>query len=196
MLSSAPARAEPVLRLNDHAARLEAQARLERFNANLLGHHSATAVLQAWCDAQGARPAPPIVARRVPGVDKPADASVRAILQAGPAEVVRYRRVQLACGDQVLSEADNWYRAGRLTPEMNRRLDETDAPFGVVAAPLGFARRNLSATLLFNPAAAKGPVAVPPQVLRQSAVLATPDGAPLSLVVESYTREILRPPGE
>ena len=193
ILSSAPAQAEPVLRLGDQAARLEMQARLEQFNANLLHHHSATAVLQAWCDSHGGGPAPQIVARRIRGVEKPADANVRAILQVDATEIVRYRRVELVCGDQVLSEADNWYRAGRLTPEMNRLLDETNTPFGVVASPLGFTRRNLSATLLFNPATAQVPVAVPLQVLRQSAVLATPDGAPLSLVVETYTREILRP---
>jgi len=192
MFISAPAYAEPTIRLGDDAARAQAQARLEAFNANLLAHHSATAVLQQWCDGEGPAPAPRIVARQVKGLAKPADEQVRALLRVDAATPVKYRRVQLVCGDRVLSEADNWYLPLRLTPEMNRLLDETETPFGVAAGPLGFGRSNLAATLLFHPAGGQGPMIVPAEVLRQSALLSTPDGAPLALVVETYTAEVLR----
>lgn len=192
MLISAPAHAEQVIRLPDESARAAAQAKLEAFNQTLLSHPSATAVLQQWCDARGPSPAPRIVARRVRGVEKPADAEVRARLGLADGEPVKYRRVELVCGERVLSEADNWYRPGRLTPEMNRLLDETETPFGVAAGALGFSRRNLSAVLLFRPGEGRGPLIIPPEVLRQSALLSTADGEPLALVVETYTAEVLR----
>ena len=47
------------------------------------------------------------------------------------------------CGSVVLSEADNWYVPSRLTPEMNRLLDTTDAPFGRVVQAVHFRRRTL-----------------------------------------------------
>ncbi len=192
MLISAPAYAEQVPRLADDAARAAAQKRLEAFNLALLGHPSATAVLQRWCDANTPEPTPQIVARRVSAVHKPADAQVRALLQAEADEPVAYRRVELVCGERVLSQDDNWYRPGRLTAEMNRLLEETETPFGVAAGGLGFGRRNLSATLLFRPVDGHGPMTVPREVLRQSALLATADGAPLALVVETYTSEVLK----
>ena len=37
-----------------------------------------------------------------------------------------YRRVYLACGTHVLSEAENWYVPERLTPEMNRTFDTSE----------------------------------------------------------------------
>ena len=55
--------------------------------------------------------------------------------------------VQLTCGAHVLSDAENWYLPARLTADMNRRLEETEAPFGRVVAPLGFHRRTLETRL-------------------------------------------------
>ena len=69
--------------------------------------------------------------------------AIRRLLQVGAAEPVRYRRVRLACGDQILSDADNWYVPARLTAEMNHTLDETDTPFGAVVKPLDFRRRTI-----------------------------------------------------
>ncbi len=101
----------------------------------------------------------------------------------------------------MLSEADNWYLPARLTPDMNRQLDATETPFGVVVKPLDFRRRNLSAELLYAPlprgweASPKPPVntrpEIPAEVLRHTAVLTTPAGAPFSYVVESYTGQAL-----
>lgn len=184
------------------AARLEAQAQLQAFNAELLSHDSATLTLQHWCETHGTSPGLKIVARRV-ALDKPASAVERADLGVGPDEPLRYRRVELACGERVLSRADNWYRPGRLTPEMNTALDTTQTPFGVVVKALGYHRRTLSSELLFRPlpadwetlprppAALGANLIIPPDILRHRAVLSTPDGVPFSLVQETYTDQVL-----
>jgi hypothetical protein len=184
--------------------RLESLALLQTLNADLLSHDSATAVLQDWCDAHGPvlkeGGGLKITAQRVRGQDKPPTDAARAALHLQSGQPVNYRRVRLACGERVLSEADNWYLPGRLTADMNRTLDGSDTPFGVVVRPLDFRRRNLSARLLYAPlpkgwekgatdAAAPGPP--PAEVLQHAAVLATPDGAPFSYVVETYTGQVL-----
>ncbi|MDB5459267.1 MAG: hypothetical protein JWO72_1008 [Caulobacteraceae bacterium] len=199
LLGVAPARSASAAP-DGYVARLEAEALLETLNADLLSHDSATAVLQDWCDAHG--PAGRhILAERVRGPDKPLPPAGRAALGAGVDQGLRYRRVRLTCGPQVLSEADNWYLPARLTPQMNSTLDDSDTPFGVVVRPLDFHRRNLSAALLFEPlprgwetsASRTAPplTAIPPQVLQHTAVLSTPAGAPFSYVVETYTGDAL-----
>lgn len=182
--------------------RAEALAALQSLNVELLTHDSATATLEAWCAAHRMAPAPRVVARRAPG-EKPASPEVRAALQVGAGEAVRYRRVQLVCGERVLSEADNWYVPARLTPEMNRTLDETDTPFGRAVAALNYRRRNTSAQLLFQPPPAGrdespglpesggGALAIPPFVLEHRATLFDAAGVPFSTVVESYTDQVL-----
>jgi chorismate-pyruvate lyase len=188
---------------DDFVARLEALALIESLNADLLSHDSATLTLERWCaNHQLADPAR-IVAERVHDVDKPATAEVRAALDVKPDEPLGYRRVRLKCGGHVLSEADNWYVPARLTPEMNHTLETTDTPFGKGVAALDFRRRTLSADLLWQPlpkgwemgapppADTNGALAVPDRVLEHRAVLSLPDGEPFSLVVETYTGEVL-----
>jgi chorismate-pyruvate lyase len=182
--------------------RAEAMAAIQGLNVELLTHDSATATLEAWCASHRLAEKPSIVARRIKGQDKPADAEVRAALGVGPDEPVRYRRVDLACGDKVLSQADNWYLPGRLTPEMNRVLDSGDTPFGRAVAALDFRRRTLSSRLIDPPLrpgwemeppapARRAGLRLPPDLLQHRAVLSTPDGRPFSLVVETYRREVL-----
>lgn len=200
-LAAGQAAAEPS-RPGTYVARLEATALLQSLNAELLSHDSATAVLQRWCDVHRLAPGARIAARRISAAaETPAGAEVRQALGVGPEAPVRHRRVQLTCGERVLSEADNWYLPARLTPEMNRLLEATDTPFGVVARPLAFRRRTLSAVPLFHPLGegwelrpppADAPVMIiPAEVLRHRAVLVTPDGRPFSLVVETYTAAVL-----
>lgn len=170
----------------DRPSPAKAQAALRAFEHELESHDSATAVLQAWCDAHGSAPGLRIVARTVQGAPKSAPQAARLALRLRSGAVARYRRVVLMCGDQVLSQADNWYLPTKLTDEMNRQLDRTSTPFGVVVRPLNFTRRNLTTEILFT-----GGDAVPPHVLRHSAVLLTGAGAPFSFVVETYTDAIL-----
>lgn len=161
-------------------------------NTELLSRDSATATLQKWCDAHGPGGGAKIMARRIAGAHKPAGKAERRDLKVGRGAVVAYRHVELVCGGKVLSEADNWYLPGRLTPEMNAALTWTQTPFGVVVRPLNFRRRTLSSEP--SPALLTGKPDLPHEILRHRAVLATPDGKPFSLVVESYTDALIISP--
>jgi hypothetical protein len=117
-------------------------------------------------------------------VTVPPSDETRSLLGAAPGEAIGYRRVRLMCGTHVLSEADNWYRPGVLTPDMNRTLDTSDTPFGTVVRPLNFTRTTLDAA----------PVPGDRAVLRVRAVLKTADGTTFSLVVENYSPELVAKP--
>ena len=151
-------------------------------NRELLSHDSATVVLGQWCASHHLADPPVIKALRDRDLDKPADRLVRARLNATSDEPVRYRHVRLTCGDHVLSEADNWYLSARLTPEMNRLLNQTDTPFGLVVRPLAFHRHTLKVTELLRHGDA---------VLRHEAMLTDSAGEPFSYEVETYTSEVL-----
>ncbi|WP_243048013.1 hypothetical protein [Dyella sp. RRB7] len=188
---------------DDFTSRVEALALLQSLNAELLSHPSATLTLERWCGAHHLAAEAKVVAERVHGVDKPLPEDARKQLDIGPDEPVRYRRVQLACGGHVLSEADNWYVPSRLTEAMNRELDSSDTPFGKVVQPLHFRRQTLSADLLWSPlpqgwesgaplpAMPGAPMPMPRHVLEHRAVLYDQANRPFSLVVESYTSEVL-----
>lgn len=186
-------------------SRTQALAELQTLNADLLSHSSATLTLERWCGAHHLAAEAKIVAHRVQGADKPLPEGARAQLAIGPDEPVRYRRVQLACGDVVLSDADNWYVPGLLTAVMNQQLDSSDVPFGKVVQPLHFRRQTLSAELLWSPLPAgwdsgaplppssDKPLTLPVHLLQHRALLYTQDNQPFSLVIESYTANVLSP---
>jgi hypothetical protein len=189
---------------NTAIARLEAFAALQSLNAELLSNASATFTLDRWCAAHKLAPdGSKILAQRVKGQDKPVDASIRKLLEVGSSESIAYRRVRLACGNRILSEADNWYVPSKLTPEMNDALNSTDVAFGRAVQALGFTRENLSAELLWSPLP-KGwkmgvtlpksdtePLVLPAFLLQHHAVLKLPDGSPFSALVETYTASVL-----
>jgi len=177
---------------------------LQTLNADLLSHDSATLTLERWCTDHRLAPNPRIVAERVRGADKAPTEEQRQQLGVKPTDSVRYRKVRLVCGDRVLSEADNWYVADRLTPQMNKTLDTTDTPFGKVVQPLHFRRHTISAQLLArllpenwweaSPATLtefSRKSCLPTHVLEHRAVLSLPDGTPFSEVVETYTANVL-----
>jgi chorismate-pyruvate lyase len=212
LLIAAPAIAEPagpagpVATADGFEARLEVALLLQTLNAELLGHDSATGVLEQWCRLHRLASPARIVAERVPGVYKPPTDEQRQQLRIAKTAEVRYRRVRLACGGVVLSEADNWYVPARLTPGINRQLETTDTPFGVAVRPLRFQRHTISARLLWSvlpedwamrpagaSAADSGPC-FPAQVLQHRAILTLPDGTPISEVVETYTSNVLNVP--
>ena len=178
-------------------------ALLQTLNSDLLSHDSATTTLERWCASHRLADPARIIAKRARGAEKPLPDTLRARLAIGQSETVGYRHVELACGSHVLSEADNWYVPSRLTPEMNQILDTTDQPFGKVVQPLHFRRQTISADLLWSPLpkgwemaaplppATKGPLAIPHELLRHRAVLFTEANQPFSLVVETYTAEVL-----
>ncbi|WP_232538634.1 chorismate--pyruvate lyase family protein [Chromobacterium phragmitis] len=182
--------------------RVKALALLQSLNATLLSNPSATRTLQQWCGEHQLAAEPRIRALRDAATRKPADADIRRQLQVGADEPIGYRRVQLACGERVLSEADNWYVPSRLTADMNRLLDTTDTPFGAAVKALNFSRRTESAKLLWSPlpqgwesrplptAESKRGLEIPEHVLQHRAVLYKDGNTPFSLVVETYRRDL------
>ena len=182
-------------------ARVEATALVETLNAELLSNPSATLTLERWCGAHHLAAEAKVSAHLVRGEDKQITPEDRQRFAIAADEPVRYRRVQLFCGDKLLSEADNWYVPSRLTPEMNRLLDETDTPFGRAVKDLEFQRQTLKVTPLWRPlpdgwelqAAQKdetGALSIPDHVLEHRAILFTKARAPFSIVVETYTRHM------
>jgi chorismate-pyruvate lyase len=186
--------------------RVAAVAVVETLNARLLASASATATLEAWCGEHRMASPARLTAALVRGVEKPVGEAQRALLQVSPTEPVKYRRVRLACGGHVLSEADNWYVPGRLTAEMNRVLETSTTPFGRAVAGLHPVRQTLSAQVLWSPlpagwdltvgaarpaADSGGALAIPPALFRHRALLYDDQRRPFSLVVETYTGEVL-----
>ncbi len=185
-----------------YLGRVEALAVMEGLNARLLAGRSATVTLEGWCSEHGMATDPRLTATLLRDVDKPASEETRRRLAAGPDTVLKYRRVRLACGDHVLSEADNWYVPERLTPEMNRLLETTDTPFGRAVQALGTTRQTIGADRLWQPLPpgwdqavppdpACAPLAIPDRLFSHRAVLFTAERVPFSEVVETYASAIL-----
>jgi chorismate-pyruvate lyase len=185
-------------------ARLEALALIQTLNAEILASRSATATLEHWCRDHRLAADPKIVAQVITGMTKRPTAEHRQRLEISDQELVKYRRVHLRCGTHVLSEADNWYVPGRLTPDMNRLLETTDTPFGRVVESLEPYRRTFAVTLLWSPLpdgwerqpgnvpAATGRMLIMPDALfEHRAVLYTRDNRPFSEVSEVYQRDVL-----
>ena len=136
---------------DSYIGRLQAQALLQTLNANILAGTSATLSLETWCADHGMAREPKVVARLLRGADRPAAPEVRARLAVAPDTPLKYRRVQLYCGEHLLSEADNWYVPARLTAAMNQLLEHTDTPFGKVVLPLAPYRRTVAMKTLWSP---------------------------------------------
>jgi chorismate-pyruvate lyase len=169
-LSALPVRAAPM-------------ASVARLRSDILSGESATQVLTRWC-ANLNLASPAIIRAQRDKTVKDASAETRALLKVTGKEPIRYRRVKLVCGDHVLSEADNWYVPGRLTPEMNTMLDSSDTPFGTAVRALGFHRKTLDAVTGTDPTTP----------LRVRALLLTPSETPFSLVIENYKSDLTKAP--
>jgi hypothetical protein len=165
----------------------DAFALIQALNTEILASRSATATLEKWCRDHRLSTDPTIVARAIPGVGKAPTPEQRQRLEISEQEDVRYRRVQLQCGERVLSIAENWYVPGRLTADMNRLLDTTTTPFGRVVQPLEPYRRTFASRMLWSPADAP----MPDALFEHRAVLYTRDNRPFSEVYEIYQRDVL-----
>ena len=151
-------------------------ARIDDLKTGVLGAASATQFLTGRCAALHLAAPAQVRAENSAAAQDAVPAPVRALLKVTADEPVRHRHVRLTCGGHLLSEADNWYVPARLTAAMNRTLETSDTPFGAVVRPLHFRRETIAAT------PRQGPT-----VLQVKAVLLTPHGAPISLVVENYS---------
>jgi len=185
-------------------ARLEALALMQTLNAELLASRSATVSLEDWCRDHRLAAVPEIHADLMPATSHAPTAEQRQRLAVTQAETVRYRRVHLRCGARVLSDAENWYVPGRLTPDMNRLLESTDTPFGRAVAALDPYRRTFAVTMLWAPlgrgwedgstripSAAAGALSMPDALFEHRAVLYSRDHVPFAEVREVYQRHLL-----
>lgn len=187
-------------------ARLEALALIQTLNARILSSSSATLTLESWCRDHALADPAVIVARRMDNTADIATDPPRRDLQVATREKVRYRRVALTCGDHVLSIAENWYVPSRLTAQMNRLLETTQAPFGKVVQPLSPHRETIAVQLLWLPlpdgwelAQSPGtdalqpgqPLELPPGLFAHLAILYTPSHQPIAEVNEVYQRDLL-----
>jgi hypothetical protein len=180
---------------------------MQTLNARILASRSATAGLEAWCAARGLAADPTVRARLVAGASKAPTPEQLARLQVAGPEELKYRRVQLVCGEHVLSEADNWYVPARLTAEMNRLLETTDTPFGRAVQSLQPYRQTFSAELLWQPLSegwerrsgaqlcgTAVPLSLPAYLFEHRAVLYDSARRPFAEVSERYTQHVLAPP--
>jgi chorismate-pyruvate lyase len=161
-------------------------ALVQRLNADILGSRSATLSLEHWCRDRRLAATPRITAHVIAGIVHTPSPEQRQRLQVGDGDDVKYRRVELQCGDRILSEADNWYVPGRLTADMNRLLETTDTPFGTAVQPLGPSRETFAVTMLWS-----GEPPIPDALFEHRALLYTRDHQPFSEVHEVYLRQIL-----
>jgi chorismate-pyruvate lyase len=198
-LDEAPARQSTAAPVAGPAV-ARALALVQTLNARLLASHSATSTLEEWCLGHTPADDAAIRARRVAGVDKPASAEQRDRLEVGARERVIYRRVELACGARVLSEAENWYVPSRLTTDIRRILADSDTPFGRAVTDLNPVRETFAVEFFWPPqdfeAGAEASdqaveLAIPWRLFRHRALVYSENRLPFSEVNESYTREIL-----
>ena len=168
---------------------------VDRFDAFLRGHASASHALEQWHrhSLEGGAPsleAPQLQARPIRPCSElaspPADALAVLALAAG--ESLRARHVALSLGGDVVSIAANWYVPERLDPAMNAALADGTTPFGKIIGPLHFDRELLESS--------RDPGAPYPKgtILRHRAVLRLRDGRALAYLVECYTRANLAVP--
>ncbi|WP_140420636.1 hypothetical protein [Novosphingobium sp. B 225] len=155
---------------------------LASFRSTLAAQDSATAALGQWCAMRHLADPAEITAAPVLGGERVVPAEIPALLALPKGSALGYRHVRLSCGGKVLSQAHNWYARARLTPEMNTTLDTTSTPFGKAVAALRFTRQRLGEA---RGAAYGCPAGT---ALSHRARLVLPDGAPLAVVVECYTR--------
>jgi chorismate-pyruvate lyase len=170
---------------------LAAQALLETLNAQLLAANSATLTLEKWCADHRLAVEPKIVAHRDLRADNPVTAEQRQRLGISLSEPVIYRKVQLKCGDLVLSEAENWYVPARLTDEMNSLLTTTQTPFGKVIAPLQPYRKTFAVEKVWSPLSPV-PMDYDATAFRHSAVVMDGTNTPLAEVRENYKLNVLK----
>lgn len=186
-----------------YVARLEVLALVQTLNAEILASRSATRTLEDWCAAHRLAAEPKLVATAVADAYRAPTAEQLQRLQVGSAEEVRYRRVQLRCGDHVLSEAENWYVPARLTPEMNRLLTTTQTPFGRVVEGLAPWRQTIAARNLWSPLpqgwesgrdrfrSSGRALSIPEALFEHRALLYKRDHQPFAEVTEVYQRALL-----
>ena len=180
--ASSPPAVSSLTRENQSATSGDTERLIASFRAHIRAAQSATRALEARYAERYVAADSRLVALRLPVPDKPLSPAQRLRLAIGPDEPVRYRRVRPACDGRALSEADDRYVPGRLTPAMNAALDTMRTPFGRAVQSLDPVRRTLDQRVLSSRAR---PDADKP-LFAVDALLATGSGGPFCTVAETY----------
>jgi hypothetical protein len=210
MLAAATCRADEAPSWPDtFVSRLEALALMQEASIEILADASATTALERWCREHRLATEPKLVARVLSTDDPGASGEQRARLEVGASEPLRYRRVELRCGERVLSVAENWYVPGRLTEAMNAALAGRHAvrQGGASAravspdVPRRSALGALAPGLGTRGTARAGarPLAIPAALFEHRALLYSKAHVPFAEVKETYQRDLLAlppPPAE
>lgn len=192
---------------DSYQSRLEVLALIQSLSTNILGSTSATASLQKWCADHHMAAEPRISARLISGAANPATAEQLQRLNVKSNSELKYRLVELSCGEHILSVAENWYVPARLTTDMNNLLDNTDTPFGKAVLPLVPFRRTFEVKLLWSPlpqgwelvpaeahqyaSKPQKALTIPAELFSHRAVLYSKDNVPIAEVNERYQGTLL-----
>ena len=159
---------------------------MQMLNARLHQSTSATLTLEQWCDEHQLAKLPLIRARALPSAFKTPDASVLSQLAVETSKPLAYRKVELRCGERLLSVAENWYVPARLTAAMNAVLANSETPFGKAIAELKPYRKTTGTVMLWS-----GSGNIPPALFEHHATVYDADHRPLAVVRETYQRQLL-----
>ena len=188
-------------------SRLKISSVIQSLDVRLLSSTSATAVLEKWCSDHRLAKEPKIIANRITKIDKIPSIETRHRLNVDNNELLLFRHVELSCGEHILSEADNWYVPSRLSPEINKILEQSNVPFGKAIVSLKPIRKTFYSQLLWSPLPENWEIndisinadkisALPFHpahiILEHRALVLSQDQKPLSEVHEKYTEELLK----
>lgn len=159
--------------------------RIDQFAANLDQYATTSEALTQWCGKEKIVNDPQVKAEIVEGGIEP-PASIRRLLGVRPDVRLSYRHMHLTCHGKVLADGHVWYAPGLLTPEMLQQYSATDQPFDRVSRAMNFTRD----VIITVPGANEGC----PQltVYTRRWLLRLPDGRPLALHLECFTRANLK----
>jgi hypothetical protein len=161
-------------------------ALVRELSDHLLHASTATEGLRAWCEARSLGAGPITAVKRAPDRGRHPDDDMLDELRPEGHERIAHRCVRLVRGRLVLADADNWFVADRLPPEVRDLLAATDIPFGTAIGPLYPSRR----TFFVRFAEGTGPAPLM-TILEHKAVVLDRNRRPLAVVSERYRAALL-----
>ncbi|EZP70697.1 hypothetical protein BV96_02994 [Sphingomonas paucimobilis] len=189
---TAPLIADPGIAAARPAATVQSIAEISTLREEIGRAASATQVLDRWCASHHMAPAGAVIAEKIANKPVSATAQLRRALQLDASDRVQLRHVRLRCNGHILSVARLWYVPSRLPAFMEASLQQTDAPFGKIVAPLHLDRKSAGSSSACLPKGGGPTAKTPPRILfSQRALMSRADGLPIAYVVEDYQRGLL-----
>lgn len=187
--------------------KVQAFSALQRLSGMMV-RSGTVAALETWCREHKLAADPTLVLRLVPGATQPFTKEVASRLEVEDEAAATYRHIEMRCGELLLGWADTWYVPHRLPPGLGESL-AADVLFEQAAEPMRPVRIGVQNTLLWAPfrsaqhlaapsagpaeggRSAHRPLLVPWRVFEHRTVLRNAGLNPMSLTLETFTREVL-----